>query len=111
MGRRFVLNAVLVAVLAIPAYVRGHEGHPHKVLGTVSTRRANHLEVKATDGKTATITLNDKTKITRGKTKVTVDDIKTGERIVVTATEKKGTDGQTTMLATEVRLPEAAAAK
>jgi hypothetical protein len=106
MVRRFVAGAVLVAMLAIPSYVRAHEGHLHKVLGTVSTRSENQLEVKATDGKTATVRLNEKTKITRGKTKTTIDDIKPGERIVVTATERKGADGQTTMIATEVRLPE-----
>jgi hypothetical protein len=108
MVRRHLLAAALFATVAIPSYVLAHEGHPHKVLGTVSVRSENRLEVKATDGKTATISLNEKTKITRGKTKTTIDDIKPGERIVVTATEKKGADGQTTMIATEVRLPEAA---
>ena len=54
------------------------------------------LEVKATDGKAVTITLNEKTKILRGKTKATADDLKPGERVVVTATETKGKDGQTT---------------
>jgi hypothetical protein len=111
MSRRFVLSAVLFAALAIPAYVQAHEGHAHKVMGTVATRHDNSLEVKATDGKAVTITLNEKTKILRGKTKATADDIKQGERVVVTATETKGKDGQTLMIASEIRLPEAVAAK
>jgi hypothetical protein len=107
MNRRFVVGAALVAVLAIPDYARAHEGHTHKVMGTVATvamRHENHLEVTATDGKTALITLDQKTKILRGKAKVSVDEIKTGERIVITATQAKGKDGKTTMIATEIRL-------
>ena len=80
-------------------------------MGTVTMRHDNLLEVKATDGKAVTITLNEKTRILRGKTKATADDIKPGERVVVTATETKGKDGQTLMIASEIRLPEAVAAK
>jgi hypothetical protein len=46
-----------------------------------------------------------------GKAKAKVEDIKPGERVVVTATETEGKDGKTTMIATEVRLPEAVASK
>jgi hypothetical protein len=111
MSRRFVVGATLALALAIPAYVRAHEGHAHKVMGTVATLHENRLEVKATDGKSSTITLNATTKILRGKTKAKADDIKPGERVVVTATESKGKDGKTAMIATEVRLPEPAASK
>jgi hypothetical protein len=110
MTRRYVLGAILTAALAIPGYAYAHEGHEHKVMGTVSMRHENHLEVKATDGKTVTITLNEKTKILRGKAKATADDIKPNERVVVTAIETKGKDGQAVMIASEVRLPEAAVA-
>jgi hypothetical protein len=65
------------------------------------------LEVKAADGKTTAVTLDDKTKILRGKTKAATQDIKPGERVVVTAMERKGADGKAEMLATEVRLAEA----
>ena len=111
MRRRLILGAALVAALAIPGYTFAHEGHVHKVMGTVSTLHENHLEVKATDGKMSMITLNEKTAILRGKTKATARDIKPGERVVVSATEMKGKDGKTTMIATEVRLPEAVASK
>jgi hypothetical protein len=104
MSRRFVLGAALLAALAIPAYARAHEGHAQKMRGTVAMRHENHLEIKATDGKTSTITLNEKTRILRGRTRVKVDEIKPGERIVATATETKGKDGKTTMVASEVRL-------
>ena len=102
--KRFELAVATVALLALPRYVRAHEGHAHKVMGTVAMRHENHLEVKATDGKTAIITLNQKTKILRGKSKVTIDDIKPGERLVVTATQTKDKAGKVTLVATEVRL-------
>lgn len=104
MSKRFVVGAALVAALAIPAYARAHAGHAHKVMGTVAMRHENHLEVKAADGKTSTIALNEKTTILRGKAKVNIDEIKPGERVVVTATETKGKDGKATLVATEIRL-------
>lgn len=111
MRGRFILGLALVAALAIPKPARAHEGHVHKVMGTVSLHHDDHLDVKATDGKTSTIVLNEKTKVLRGKTQVTADDIKTGERVVVSAMETKGKDGKTTMTATEVRLAEAVGSK
>jgi len=48
--------------------------------------------------------LNEKTKILRGKATVKVEELKPGERVVVTATETKGKDGKATLVATEVRL-------
>lgn len=104
MTRRFISGAALAAALSIPGYALAHEGHVHKVMGTVEMRHENHLEVKATDGKTSTITLNEKTRILRGKAAVKIDEIKPGERIVVTATETKDKDGKTILVATEIRL-------
>lgn len=109
--RRLVLGVALVAALAIPRYTFAHEGHVHKVMGTVTALHENHLEVKATDGKTSMITLNEKTRVLRGKIKAKALDIKSGERVVVTATEKKGKDGKSVLIATEVRLPGTGASK
>jgi hypothetical protein len=111
MNQRFIPAAALLVALAIPGYTFAHEGHVHKVMGTVTTVHENQLEVKGMDGKASTVTLNAKTKILRGKLKAKSEDIKPGERVVVTATETKGKDGKTTMIATEVRLPEAVASK
>ena len=104
MTRRFIPGAALAVALAIPGYALAHEGHAHKLMGTVTTLHENHLEVKATDGKTSTITLNEKTRILRGKAMVKVEELKAGERVVVTATETTGKDGKATMVATEIRL-------
>jgi hypothetical protein len=104
MNRRFLAGAALVVALAVPRYVRAHEGHAHRVLGTVAALHENHLQVRSTDGTAADVTLNDKTKIVRGKSPVKAADIKPGERIVVTAVEAKGQDGKPTMIATEIKL-------
>jgi hypothetical protein len=112
MSKRFALAAAVAAALAIPIYTSAHEGHPHKVMGTVAAVRDNQLEVTAIDGKKSTIALNEKTKIVRGKkSKIPPADIKPGERVVVTALQTKAKDGKTSMVATEVKLPEATASK
>lgn len=101
--------SILVFVLALaPVPLLAHPGHNHTMMGTVSMVNDNHLEVKATDGKTSMITLDGKTRVLRGTTKVKPGTIKDGERVVVTALETKDKDGKTIMLATEVRLAVAA---
>jgi hypothetical protein len=47
MSRRFIVGVALVAALTIPGYVLAHERHRHKIMGTVSVRHENHLEVRA----------------------------------------------------------------
>ena len=108
MSRQVILGAALVAALWVPEHALAHEGHAHKLMGVVTTVRENQLEVKATGGKTSTITLTDTTKILRGKTAADVRDIKRGERVVVTQIETKDKDGKPTLVATEVRLGAAA---
>jgi hypothetical protein len=104
MTRRWIAGAALAAALLAPQIARAHEGHPHRVMGFVAARHQDHLQVTATDGKAADITLNDKTKILRGRTLVSPDDIQPGERIVVTAVQTKDKDGRVTMVAAEVKL-------
>ena len=83
MDKRWVLAAALVATLVVPAIAVAHEGHPHKVLGTVESVQGNHVQVKGTDGKVITIMLDSKTAITRGKGKVDAAALKTGDRVSV----------------------------
>ena len=97
---------LLFVALAFPARLVAHEGHEHKVMGTVTTVDASHVEIETADGKKTSVQLNKKTKYLKGKSPATAADIKVGDRIALTAVEK---DGKPT--ATEVRLAEGEASK
>jgi hypothetical protein len=100
------MKKVLIALFSLCAVVPmlAHEGHDHKVMGTVALVQERRVDVKGSDAKTSIVMLDAKTKIVRGKAIVTAADIKTGDRIVVTATETKDKDGKTIFLAKEVLL-------
>jgi hypothetical protein len=101
---QFVLAAAFALGLAPLALA--HEGHDHKIMGTVAAVHDTSVDVKAADGKVSTITLNDKTKILQGTTAMKAADIKTGARVVVTATG----GGKDPFVAKEVRIGAAKAA-
>ena len=82
-----VLTALL---LSLPGIALAHEGHTHKVLGTVTDIDYPHLEVTTTDKKSVTIMLDGATVITRGKEKIKDIDIKVGDRISAETNEKGG---------------------
>jgi len=103
--RKFAL-ALLFACVVTP-FVSAHEGHDHKIMGTLSAVHENSVDVKATDGKQSTITLNDKTKIIRGTTAVKLAELKAGDRVVVTATG----GGKDPFVAKEIKVGGAMAAK
>lgn len=63
--------------------VWGHDGHAHKIMGTVTARDAKHVEVKTPGGETLSIAVNEKTAIVRGKRKVAVTEVQIGRRVVV----------------------------
>jgi hypothetical protein len=79
----------LLAALAVPAPAGAHGGHTHNVMGTIASLEGARLAVKATDGKTLTVTLDAKTTITRGKTKVDASALKTGERVSIDYLQEK----------------------
>ena len=102
---RWIAAVATIALLVSPALSLAHEGHAHRVMGTVSTVDGNHLTVNATDGKTVMVMLDVKTEVTRGSAKVTVADIKVGDRVVAEGAEQKGM-----IMATKVQLGTAAPA-
>ena len=103
--KKFAL-ALLFAYVMMP-FVSAHEGHDHKIMGTLAAVHENSVDVKATDGKQSTITLNDKTKILRGTTAMKLADLKAGDRVVVTATG----GGKDPFVAKEIKVGGAMAAK
>jgi hypothetical protein len=83
MNRRAFVTALAFAAAPLTSAL-AHEGHDHKLLGTITEVTADRIVVRATkDGAVSTIALAAATKITRGKTKLGVADLKVGDRVVV----------------------------
>lgn len=99
MKTKLIAAVVIAWLVATPALA--HEGHTHKVLGTVASVQANRIEVKGADGKVVTIVFDAKTAITRGKDKLAATALKVGERVSVDYTQAKNTNtAQTIKLGT-----------
>jgi Heavy metal binding domain len=97
-----IVSIALGAFLLFAGPLIAHEGHEHKIMGTVAAVdvAAHRLEVKGTDGKTVALRLDDKTKVTRGAAPAAMGDLVVGTRVVVTMTEEKSVN-----TAVEIRLP------
>ena len=104
--RKATVVFFLFVALAFPAQLVAHEGHEHKVMGTVTTVDASHVEIETADGKKTSVQLNKQTKYLKGKSPATAADIKVGDRIALTVVEKDGTP-----TAKEVRLAKVESAK
>jgi hypothetical protein len=101
----------LVFAFAIAPGALAHEGHLHRLMGTVAAVHGERLQVKATTGQTSEVVVNDKTRILRGVTTQKTSDIKPGERIVVTIAESKDPAGKALLTAKEIRLGSPPAAR
>jgi hypothetical protein len=60
-----------------------HDGHAHKIMGTVTTREAKRIKVKTPGGEVLSIAITDQTTVTRNKRKVGIAEVQTGRRVVV----------------------------
>ena len=89
--------AMLTLILMVPAVGAAHEGHAHKVMGTISSVQGNNLMVKGTDGKEVMVMLDAKTKITQGQATVDAKSLKVGDRVVAEGPEEKGMITATTL--------------
>ena len=65
-----------------------HEGHTHKVMGTITMAMADHVMLKDKADKEVTIKVTKATKV-KAKPAIKVEEIKPGTRVVVTAVEQK----------------------
>jgi hypothetical protein len=79
---RIILCAALVAAMTAGA-AWAHDGHVHRIMGTVMGRDAKTIQVKTPGGETLSIAVNEKTVVARGKQKVTLTDVQKGIRVVV----------------------------
>ena len=83
MNRRWAIAALGVALGVLPRVAAAHDGHIHKIMGTVTARDAKHLEVKTPSGENLSIAITAKTVVTRDKRKVSVTEVQFGRRVVV----------------------------
>ncbi len=93
----------LAALLACASVALAHEGHLHKVMGTVVAADAAKLDVKDTDGKTLWHVVDAATKVARGTTVINSADLKAGERVVAAYMPMKGPDGAEMLIAKHVK--------
>ena len=101
MSKKWLGICALVASLAAPGLAAAHEGHAHKVLGTITAITGDRVEMKTPEGRMVTLTVNAKTTYARGKQKVDATALKVGERIVAEVASEKA------MIATSVTMPAA----
>jgi hypothetical protein len=80
--------ALTILALGSGARLLAHEGHEHKVMGTVTMAAADHVMLKDKDGNDVTVKVTKDTKV-KAKPAVKVEEIKVGTRVVVTAVEEK----------------------
>lgn len=102
MTRRLML-AVFATVAVLPLQVLAHEGHDHKVLGTVTMAAADHVMLKDKDNKDVTVYLTRETKVVKEKKPMSIEDIKTNMRVVITARTVKE-NGAQKMVARQIEL-------
>jgi hypothetical protein len=105
---KMVFAAVLALGASIAAPVFAHEGHAHKLMGTVTAVHTDtsHVEVKTADGKAADFYVTAETKYSSGGKAATVKDLTVGARVSVT-TKMEGPK----TFATEVKIGTAAGKK
>jgi hypothetical protein len=83
-----LLTVLTVLMSGASPRLGAHEGHDHKVMGTVTMAMADHIMVKDTAGKDVVIQVVKTTKV-KVRPAMKVEDIKAGTRVVITAGMEK----------------------
>ena len=82
MRTRWAIAPLSIAVV-LPVLAAAHDGHLHKIMGTVTAPDAKHVEFKTPSGENLSIAITPKTTATRNKRKVAVSEVQVGRRVVV----------------------------
>lgn len=90
MNRMWIAGVALIVAFAFPSVMLAHEGHAHRVMGTVSAITATQLDIRTGDGTMVVVALDAKTVYQSGKTKVDAKLLKVGGRVVVSALLAEG---------------------
>jgi len=98
---------VLASFIAAAVTGFGHEGHAHKVMGTVVSITAEQIEVSTADGKKETIALTKETVFKKEKALGTAKDVMVGMRVVLSVVEKEGKKSVTEVMVGAMAMPAA----
>lgn len=100
-------TAVLVAIALVTGVgvTWAHDGHAHKIMGTVTARQDKQFDVKTPSGETLSIAINEKTTVIRQKKKADLSEVQVGRRVVVDIG-----NGEDPLIAHEIELGVAAPA-
>ena len=90
MTKRFTAILLALTALSLGAGTQlfAHEGHDHKVMGTVTMAAADHVMLTDKEGNDVTIKVTKDTKV-KAKPMIKVEEITPGTRVVITAVEQK----------------------
>ena len=82
MSKRTMFVTALMFALVAP-FASAHDGHAHKIMGTILALDAKQVQVKTPSGEILSIALNEKTAVTSAKKKMALSDVHVGGRVVV----------------------------
>jgi len=106
--RKVIVAGAMLAALGWGGRVAAHEGHAHKVFGTVAAVDASHVEVETKDGKKQSYPLTPQTKYLKGEAPAALADVKLGTRVVLSIVEKDKKKTVTELLMPSGEKPEGA---
>jgi hypothetical protein len=77
-----IVSVVFSLAIAMGALLSAHGGEPH-IRGVVVSATDTVLVVKPTSGSNQTLAIDATTKVLRGRSKGSLQDVKVGDRVVV----------------------------
>lgn len=107
MKKFLTIATFVVASAAIAVTATAHEGHAHKVMGTVVSITAEKIEVTTTDGKKESIPLTKETVFKKDKVVAAAKDVVAGMHVVLSVVEKEGKKSVTEVLMGVMAMPAA----
>lgn len=83
MNTKWLVASILATALLVPVAAWAHDGHAHKIMGTITARDDKHVQVRTPSGENLSIEIDAKTVVTKDKKKVGLSEAQTGRRVVV----------------------------
>lgn len=86
---RRLFSLALSSLLLLPVAALAHEGHDHKLMGTIVSVTAKQIVIKTTDGPEKTAEIVALTTLHKGKDKGAQADLKAGLKVVLNVGDGK----------------------